>query len=140
MQTLSPAAAPVVVREVGLRDGLQSIACTLPGLVVSVLVPSLKGAARAIASGAPAMLPAPSAGHVHSLGGIDGCPHAPGASGQVATEDRAGLFASMGLAAGLDFGRLMSRCERLAGWRSGEPLQGAVSRAGLPEAMIAQAA
>ena len=34
------------------------------------------------------------------LGGIGGCPHAPGASGNVATEDVAYLFASMGVATG----------------------------------------
>ena len=35
------------------------------------------------------------------LGGIGGCPHAPGASGNVATEDVAYLFASMGVPTGL---------------------------------------
>ena len=104
---------PVVVREVGLRDGLQSIrtvlpterkkawiraahaagqreievgsfvpakllpqladtgelvayAKTLPGLVVSVLVPNLKGAERALESGADVMLVPLSASHAHS--------------------------------------------------------------------------
>src|SRR5262249_42485006 len=35
-----------------------------------------------------------------SLAGIGGCPHAPGASGNVATEDVTYLFASMGVATG----------------------------------------
>ena len=35
------------------------------------------------------------------LGGLGGCPHAPGASGNVATEDVAYLFASMGVPTGL---------------------------------------
>ena len=42
------------------------------------------------------------------LGGIGGCPHAPGASGNVATEDVAYLFASMGVPTGLDFDALIA--------------------------------
>jgi hydroxymethylglutaryl-CoA lyase len=107
----------VVVREVGLRDGLQSIqrvlptaqkiewitdayaagqreievgsfvparllpqladtgelvkfAKTLPGLLVSVLVPNLKGAEKAIESGADLMLIPLSASHEHSLANL----------------------------------------------------------------------
>ena len=41
--------------------------------------------------------------------GIGGCPHAPGASGNVATEDLAYMLASMGIATGLDFDRLIGR-------------------------------
>ena len=41
-------------------------------------------------------------------GGIGGCPHAPGASGNVATEDVAYLFASMGVPTGLDFDALIT--------------------------------
>lgn len=106
-----------VIREVGLRDGLQSIqtvlpterkiewirsayeagqreievgsfvparllpqladtaelvafAKTLPGLFVSVLVPNLKGAERAIESGADLMLVPLSASHAHSLANL----------------------------------------------------------------------
>jgi len=302
--------APVTIREVGLRDGLQSIARTvptadkiawlralhraglreievssfvpprllpqladaaelvaaalsLPGLVVSVLVPNLKGAERAIASGAHAMLLPLSASHAHSLanlrrtpdeavaeigriraardsvgsrceievgistafgctiqgevppeevvrlvraaldagaervgladtvgyanplavsrlferclqvagdrlacghfhdtrglglanafaawqlgirrfdgstGGIGGCPHAPGASGNVASEDLAYLFASMGVPTGVDLAALLALRARIAGWLDGEPLHGAIARAGLPKTMIA---
>ncbi|WP_280155081.1 hydroxymethylglutaryl-CoA lyase [Piscinibacter sp. XHJ-5] len=107
----------VVIREVGLRDGLQSIrtilsterkrewirdaydagqreievgsfvpakllpqladtgelvsfAKTLPGLVVSVLVPNLKGAERAIESKADLLLVPLSASHAHSLANL----------------------------------------------------------------------
>ena len=68
-------------------------------------------------------------------GGIGGCPHAPGASGNVATEDLAYLFASMGVATGLDFDKLMALRGRIAGWLDGEPLHGAIWRAGLPTTM-----
>jgi hydroxymethylglutaryl-CoA lyase len=303
------AAQPTLhIREVGLRDGLQSIACTLPtehkktwlraahaaglreievgsfvpprllpqladtaeivdfaltlpGLTVSVLVPNLKGAERALASGAHAMLFPLSASHAHSLanlrkttdealaelqavvrardaagsaclvevglstafgctiqgavdpaetmrllraavnmgvdgvgladtvgyadprqvrelfergleavgsklncahfhdtrglgtanvfaaweagirrfdactGGIGGCPHAPGASGNVATEDVAYLFASMGQETGLNFDALMAIRKQVGQWLEGEPLHGHIWRAGLPKTM-----
>lgn len=69
------------------------------------------------------------------LGGIGGCPHAPGASGNVATEDLAYLFASMGEPTGLDFDALLALRARLAGWLEGETLHGALWRAGLPKTM-----
>jgi len=305
---MNPVSTPVVIREVGLRDGLQSIARvvptarklewiraahaagqreievgsfvpprllpqladtetlvafarTLPGLCVSVLVPNLKGAERALASGADAMLLPLSASHAHSLanlrktpdevvqeiariraardaagstcvlevgistafgctiqgrvepaevlrlvaaaldagadrvgladtvgyadplmvrrlfeqcgavagerlscghfhdtrglgmanvyaaweagirrfdaclGGIGGCPHAPGASGNVATEDVAYLFASMGVPTCLDFDALIALRAKVATWLDGETLHGTLWRAGLPKTL-----
>ena len=305
---MNPVSTPVVIREVGLRDGLQSIARvvptarklewiraahaagqreievgsfvpprllpqladtetlvafarTLPGLCVSVLVPNLKGAERALASGADAMLLPLSASHAHSLanlrktpdevvqeiariraardaagstcvlevgistafgctiqgrvepaevlrlvaaaldagadrvgladtvgyadplmvrrlfeqcgavagerlscghfhdtrglgmanvyaawdagirrfdaclGGIGGCPHAPGASGNVATEDVAYLFASMGVPTGLAFDALIALRATVATWLEGETLHGRLWRAGLPRTL-----
>jgi hydroxymethylglutaryl-CoA lyase len=70
-------------------------------------------------------------------GGIGGCPHAPGASGNVATEDLAYLFVSMGVPTGLDFHRLMALRTRVAQWLEGEPLHGAIWRAGLPKTVTA---
>jgi hydroxymethylglutaryl-CoA lyase len=72
-----------------------------------------------------------------TLAGIGGCPHAPGASGNVATEDVAYLFASMGVATGLDFDRLIALRTRVAGWLDGETLHGALWRAGLPKTVAA---
>jgi len=73
------------------------------------------------------------------LAGIGGCPHAPGASGNVATEDVAYLFASMGVATGLDFDALIALRGRLAQWLDGEALHGSIWRAGLPRTMRAAA-
>ena len=73
------------------------------------------------------------------LAGIGGCPHAPGASGNVATEDVAYLFASMGVATGQDFDRLMALRTKVAGWLEGEALHGTLWRAGLPRTMRAAA-
>lgn len=74
-----------------------------------------------------------------SLAGLGGCPHAPGASGNVATEDLAYLFASMGEPTGLDFDALIALRAKVAGWLDGEALHGAVWRAGLPKTMRAAA-
>lgn len=67
------------------------------------------------------------------LAGIGGCPHAPGASGNVATEDLAYLFASMGIATGIDFEQLMALRAKVAGWLAGECLHGSIAQAGLPQ-------
>jgi hydroxymethylglutaryl-CoA lyase len=67
-----------------------------------------------------------------SLGGIGGCPHAPGASGNVATEDLAFMLAAMGIDTGIDLTRLLALRKRLSTWLPGETLHGALARAGLP--------
>ncbi len=66
------------------------------------------------------------------LAGIGGCPHAPGASGNVATEDLVYLFASMGIETGIDFDRLMALRAKVAVWLAGECLHGSIAQAGLP--------
>ncbi len=71
------------------------------------------------------------------LAGIGGCPHAPGASGNVATEDLVYLFASMGIQTGIDFDRLMALRQQVAQWLEGECLHGAIAQAGLPKSMRA---
>ena len=69
------------------------------------------------------------------LAGIGGCPHAPGASGNVATEDVAYLFASMGVSTGLDIAALLALRQRVAGWLEGEVLHGTLWQAGLPKTL-----
>jgi hydroxymethylglutaryl-CoA lyase len=70
------------------------------------------------------------------LAGIGGCPHAPGASGNVSTEDLAYLLRSMGIATGLDIDALLALRGQLAGWLDGETLHGTLWRAGLPKTLI----
>ena len=70
-----------------------------------------------------------------SLAGIGGCPHAPGASGNVASEDLAFMLAGMGIATGIDLDRLLALRADVAGWLAGETLHGALWRAGLPKAL-----
>lgn len=67
------------------------------------------------------------------LAGIGGCPHAPGASGNVATEDLAFMLQSMGRATGIDLPRLLALRARVAGWLEGEQLHGTLWRAGVPK-------
>ncbi|NDZ14823.1 hydroxymethylglutaryl-CoA lyase [Variovorax sp. WS11] len=69
------------------------------------------------------------------LGGIGGCPHAPGASGNVATEDLAYMLASMGIETGQDFDALLELRKKVANWLEGESLHGTLWRAGLPKTM-----
>ena len=71
------------------------------------------------------------------IAGIGGCPHAPGASGNVATEDVAYLFASMKKPTGLDISALLALRSEVAGWLEGETLHGTLWRAGLPKTVAA---
>lgn len=71
------------------------------------------------------------------LAGIGGCPHAPGASGNVTTEDVVYLLHSMGERTGQDIPRLLALRAKVAGWLEGETLHGTLWRAGLPKTMAA---
>jgi hydroxymethylglutaryl-CoA lyase len=67
-----------------------------------------------------------------SQGGLGGCPYAPGASGNVVTEDLVYLFEAMGVATGVDLHRLVAARAHLQAGLPGEPLYGMVPEAGLP--------
>ena len=69
------------------------------------------------------------------IGGLGGCPHAPGASGNVATEDLVYMLHSMGVATGQDFDKLLALRAQVAQWLEGETLHGVLWRAGLPQTM-----
>ena len=71
------------------------------------------------------------------LAGIGGCPHAPGASGNVSTEDLAYMLRSMDIATGLDIDALLALRAQVAGWLQGEALHGTLWRAGLPKTLLA---
>ena len=74
------------------------------------------------------------------LAGIGGCPHAPGASGNVATEDLAWMLRSMGLDTGIDLPALLALRAQVAGWLAGESLHGTIAQAGLPRTLTPAAA
>jgi hydroxymethylglutaryl-CoA lyase len=67
-----------------------------------------------------------------SLGGLGGCPYAPGASGNVVTEDLVFMFEAMGVATGVDLPRLFAAREALRCGLPGEPIYGMTPEAGLP--------
>lgn len=62
-----------------------------------------------------------------SIGGLGGCPYAPGASGNVATEDMIAMIERIGVATGVDQDALMSTAW-LAEEVIGRPLEGRVKR------------
>jgi hydroxymethylglutaryl-CoA lyase len=67
-----------------------------------------------------------------SLGGLGGCPFAPGASGNIVTEDLAFMLEAMGLDTGIDLDALFAVRRIVAAALPGEPLYGFVTDAGLP--------
>ena len=66
-----------------------------------------------------------------SQGGIGGCPYAPGASGNIVTEDLVYLLESMGLRTGINIDRLISARENLKKCLPGEQLYGFIPDAGV---------
>ncbi|WP_440106703.1 hydroxymethylglutaryl-CoA lyase [Acidovorax sp. BL-A-41-H1] len=68
-----------------------------------------------------------------SLGGLGGCPYAPGASGNVVTEDLVFMFEAMGIRTGVDLNLLMAARAPLQAGLPGEPLYGMTPEAGLPK-------
>ena len=67
-----------------------------------------------------------------SLGGLGGCPYAPGASGNVVTEDLVFMFEAMGIRTGVDIDKLIAAREPLMAGLPGEPVYGMTPLAGLP--------
>jgi hydroxymethylglutaryl-CoA lyase len=69
-----------------------------------------------------------------SLGGLGGCPFAPGATGNIVMEDLVFMLESMGLATGVDLPGLLGVRTLLGRYFDPGDLHGALSRAGLPRA------
>jgi hydroxymethylglutaryl-CoA lyase len=68
-----------------------------------------------------------------SLAGLGGCPFAPGASGNVVTEDLVFMFEAMGISTGVDIAQLIHARQALQQGLPGEPLYGMTPEAGLPK-------
>ncbi|WGS20763.1 MULTISPECIES: hydroxymethylglutaryl-CoA lyase [unclassified Bradyrhizobium] len=75
-----------------------------------------------------------------SLGGLGGCPFAPGATGNVVFEDLVFLCESKGFPTGIDLDRLIAVRSILKSEMPNEPLYGGLARAGLPCGTKAKAA
>lgn len=67
-----------------------------------------------------------------SMGGIGGCPAAPGASGNIVTEDLVFLLEAMGLKTGIDFDKLLDARDAVARALPDVELYGFTPNAGLP--------
>ena len=74
-----------------------------------------------------------------SMGGLGGCPFAPGASGNVITEDLVFMFESMGVATGIDLDKLFAARKVLVEAIPEEPVYGHTPVAGLPKGFRAAA-
>ncbi|HUZ65319.1 MAG TPA: hydroxymethylglutaryl-CoA lyase [Acetobacteraceae bacterium] len=74
-----------------------------------------------------------------ALAGLGGCPFAPGASGNIVTEDLVFMLESMGFATGIDIGKLIAARAILHEGLPAEPLHGQVQKAGLPKTFRAAA-
>jgi hydroxymethylglutaryl-CoA lyase len=68
-----------------------------------------------------------------SLAGLGGCPYAPGASGNIVTEDLVFMLEAMGLRTGIDLAKLIAVREILEQALPGAEMYGNVARAGLPK-------
>ena len=71
-----------------------------------------------------------------SHGGLGGCPYAPGATGNIVTEDLVFLLEAMGLRTGVDLERLIAARSIVAEGLPGETLYGHVADAGLPKGFV----
>ena len=74
-----------------------------------------------------------------SLGGLGGCPYAPGATGNVVTEDLVFMFEAMGVSTGVDIDKLIAARDPLRAGLPGEPLYGMTPEVGLPKGWAAHA-
>lgn len=71
-----------------------------------------------------------------SQGGLGGCPYAPGASGNVVTEDLVFMFEAMGVDTGVDLEKLIAARSLLERGLPGEPIYGMTPEVGLPKGWI----
>ena len=74
-----------------------------------------------------------------ALAGLGGCPFAPGASGNIVTEDLVFMLESMGFSTGIDLPRLIAARDLLHAGLPEEPMHGQVPRAGIPKTFRAAA-
>jgi hydroxymethylglutaryl-CoA lyase len=71
-----------------------------------------------------------------SQGGIGGCPYAPGATGNIVTEDLVFMLEAMGLRTGIDIEKLVAARQIVLESLPGEPLYGHLPDAGLTRGFV----
>lgn len=70
-----------------------------------------------------------------SIGGLGGCPYAPGATGNINFEDTAFLLESEGFETGVDFDALLALRSKVENWLPQERFSGAIARAGYAKSL-----
>jgi hydroxymethylglutaryl-CoA lyase len=98
---------------VQVRDVLRRILAEVPASVLAVHFHDTRGTALAN------ILVALELGIAtvdSAIGGLGGCPYAPGASGNVSTEDVVNMLHGMGVQTGIDLDLLCAASARIAGW------------------------
>lgn len=75
-----------------------------------------------------------------SLAGLGGCPYAPGASGNIVTEDLVFMLEAMGLATGVNLDGLLEARAMMERQLNGEPVHGTYVMAGVPKGFVAASA
>ena len=75
-----------------------------------------------------------------SLAGLGGCPYAPGASGNIVTEDLVFMLEAMGLATGVNLDGLLEARAIMERQLNGEPVHGTYVMAGVPKGFVAASA
>jgi hydroxymethylglutaryl-CoA lyase len=71
-----------------------------------------------------------------SQAGLGGCPYAPGATGNIVTEDLVFLLEAMGLRTGIDMAKLIAARAYIAAGLPGETLYGHLPDVGLPKGFV----
>ena len=71
-----------------------------------------------------------------SMGGLGGCPYAPGASGNVVTEDLVFMFEAMGIKTGIELEKLFDARKFLQKGLPGESIYGMIPEAGVPKGFV----
>ena len=71
-----------------------------------------------------------------SMGGLGGCPYAPGASGNVVTEDLVFMFEAMGIKTGINLDLLFEARKPLQAGVPSEIIYGMVPEAGAPKGFM----
>ena len=122
------AAAPAEV-----KARLATLLQALPGTTLAVHLHDTRGLGSALAWAA---LEAGVRRFDASVGGIGGCPFAPGASGNIVTEDLVFLLEAMGLRTGISIPRLLEVRRLVQEALPGEQLYGFVPDAGVPRGFV----
>jgi hydroxymethylglutaryl-CoA lyase len=71
-----------------------------------------------------------------SLGGLGGCPYAPGASGNIATEDLVFMLETMGFDTGIRLDGLLQARRKLEDLLPGQTFYGKLAAAGVPKHLM----